>query len=357
MSAVRPIEELVGPAARNGSAPAGGTEPREPRIRFYTPGELRAYEPRPDEVLVGKGHIMRGEVAVLGGPPAAGKSIAATNLAHAGAIAQPWFGLQIPRPFKTLVIQTENGRYRLKQEYSALPARDSQTIESMIRVSEPPPYGLALNHPDFQADLTAALGEFRPDLVVLDPWNAAARDDKQRDYVETFDAIRRLLPTGADRPALLVVAHTRKPKPEEKRTGGTGMMHLLSGSYVLTSVPRCVFILVRASDDEDDDGVVFFNPKTSNGPQLRRSAWRRDGFIYRPSPDFDWSGFDARAAGRKTITEAHLKEVLKGGPLPRQEVVEKLAAMAGVGTGAAYNALKGRLAVLIRDQGGKICLK
>jgi hypothetical protein len=94
----------------------------------------------------------------------------------------------------------------------------------------------------------------------------------QRDYVETFNALRDLLPTGADKPALGVIAHTRKPQPNEKRTGGTGLMHLLSGSYILTSVPRCIFIMTRGTQDETDDSVVFFNPKNSNGENAPRSA-------------------------------------------------------------------------------------
>jgi hypothetical protein len=89
--------------------------------------------------------------------------------------------------------------------------------------------------------------------VIFHPWNATAHDDKQRDYVETFDALRNLLPTGSDKPALDIIAHTRKPQPNDKRTGGTGLMRLLSGSYILTSVPRCIFIMTRGSQDETDD--------------------------------------------------------------------------------------------------------
>lgn len=357
MSALRPIDDLIGAASRNGSAPAEGTEPREPRIRFYTPGELRDYEPRADEVLVGEGHIMRGEVAVLGGEPGVGKSRATTALAHCGALGRDWLGMKISTPFRTMVIQTENGRYRLRQEHEATPAEDRDAIEGMVLVSEPPPFGLTLNQPEFREDLRAAMEQFVPDLVVLDPWNAAARDDKQKDYVEAFESIRGMLPTGAKRPALLVVAHTRKPKPDERRTGGTGMMHLMAGSYVVTSVPRSVLVMCRGSEDEADNAVVLFNPKNNNGNLLKPSAWRRGEASFAPIPDFDWEAFRAARAGRKTITEAHLREVLGGGPLTRQELVEKLAASAGVSTGAAYNALNGRLAGLIREQGGRICLK
>jgi hypothetical protein len=194
----------------------GGT--REPRIRFFSPCSLRDFVPDNDIVLVGDCNIMRGEVFVIGGEPGVGKSIAATQLAVSGATGRDWFGLTVHRQFRTMIVQTENGRYRLRQEFAAI---DCDGIENFIRVSEPPPFGLTLSNSEFQADIGAALNSFKPECVIFDPWNAAARDDKQRDYVETFDALRDLLPTGADKPALGIIAHTRKPQLNEKRTGGT----------------------------------------------------------------------------------------------------------------------------------------
>ena len=63
---------------------------REPRIRFFSPTELRAYEPENDIVLVGDCEVMRGEVFVIGGEPGVGKSKVATHLAVAGATRANW---------------------------------------------------------------------------------------------------------------------------------------------------------------------------------------------------------------------------------------------------------------------------
>jgi hypothetical protein len=310
---------------------------RVPRIRFHSPSELRTYEPPTDVVLVGDCHVMRGEVFVIGGEPGVGKSRAATSLAIAGAQCLTWLGLTVHRPFKTMIIQTENGRYRLRQEYRSLPCNE---LDDWIRVSEPPAFGLTLTHPEFQQDIGAALESFKPDCVILDPWNAAARDDKQRDYSETFDALRNLLPVGPDKPALGIVAHTRKPHPNEKRTGGTGLMHLLSGSYVLTSVPRCIFVMVRGNEDESDNSIVWCNPKNSNGPLATRSAWCRleSGFL--PDLDFDWREFDKPPDKRATVRLEDLAEVFAdGGQLELKEAAHKLATTVGINERSAYNAL------------------
>ena len=315
------------------------TTEREPRIRFFSPRSLRDFVPDNDIVLIGDCHIMRGEVFVIGGEPGVGKSLAATQLAVSGATQRDWFGLTVHRQFRTMIVQTENGRYRLRLEFSAL---DCDEIENWIRVSEPPPFGLTLTNKEFQADIGMALDSFKPECVIFDPWNAAAHDDKQRDYVETFDALRNLLPTGADKPALGIIAHTRKPQPNEKRTGGTGLMHLLSGSYILTSVPRCIFIMTRGTQDETDDSVVFFNPKNSNGENAPRSAWHRKLSGFTPATDFDWKEFDKPPEERKIIKLDHLREVFSDGkkPLELKEAAHDLATLVEVTESAAYNALK-----------------
>jgi len=306
---------------------------------------LRDFQPDNELMFVGNCHVMRGEVFVIGGEPGIGKSLAATQLAVSGATKRDWFGLTVHRQFRTMIVQTENSRYRLQQEFSAL---DCDEIENFIRVSEPPPFGPTLTNPEFQADIGAALNSFKPECVILDPWNAAARDDKQRDYAETFDALRNLLPTGADKPALGIVAHTKKPQPNEKRIGGTGLMHLLAGSYILTSVPRCIFVMTRGSNDETDDSVVFFNPKNSNGENAPRSAWHRQLNGFTPATDFDWTEFDKPPDERKIVTLDHVREVFGDGTkqLELKDAAHALATLVGINERSAYNAFspKGKFA-------------
>lgn len=328
---------------------------REPRIAFFSPGELRRYSPENDQVFVGDCHIMRGEIVVIGGAPGVGKSLLATELAFSGATGEDWLGLKVHRRFRTLIVQNENGRYRLQQEYAARRA----DVDAWIRVSEPPPFRISLAHPEFQADFRRELARFKPEVVVLDPWNAAARDDKQRDYSETFDALRALLPTGPDKPALVIVAHTRKPQANERRTGGNSLLNILAGSHILASVPRCVFVAVHASDEETCQEIVVCNPKNSNGPKCERTAWRRDVGGFTAVPDFDWQTFDADPEKRRKVSEDDIRDVLTDGPLPLKEAAEALAERAGIGVNAARNALseKGKFSHLIDRTSGLLRLR
>lgn len=318
--------------------------PRPPRISFYKPSELAAFQPDKDAVLVGDCQISRGEIFVIGGEPAVGKSTATTELAICGATGADWLGLPVHTRFKTLIIQNENGRYRLKQEYEARGL--GAEIDDCILVSEPPPFGMTLTNPEFIEDVRAVIDSFKPDLVMFDPWNAAAKDDKAADYSSAFEALRGILPTGKSRPALGIVAHTRKPQQNERRTGGSGLMHLLAGSYVLSSVPRAVFIMVRGTADETDNSVVWFNPKNSNGPSAARSAWERSPAGFSALPDFDWEKFASGGGGREVMSLELIEEALGADLWLRTEAVKRLAEHTGFGPKACQNALnpKGKFA-------------
>jgi hypothetical protein len=330
---------------------------REPRIRFFKPSEIVNYSPEHDILLVGENAVLRGEVFVIGGEPGVGKSTAATELAICAALGRDWLGLTTHGRFKTLIIQNENGRYRLQQEYAARGL--GAEIEDYILVSEPPPYGMTLNHPEFLEDVKQAVDTFKPDIVVFDPWNAAAKDDKAKDYSEAFDALRGMLPKGANKPALGIVAHTRKPQTNEKRTGGTALLHLLSGSYILTSVPRSVFIMLRGSTDETDTAVVWCNPKNNNGPLAPRTAWEREPSGFTSIPDFNWNDFEAGKGGRRVITLGRIQNALGNGKWDRARAVELLERESGLGKRACQKAFseKSRWAPHLTFEGKWVGLK
>jgi len=324
-----------------------------PLIEFKTPLQLKNFVPPPGLVLVGDCHIVRGSVFVIGGAPGVGKSRASVTLAVAGATRSDWFALRVHRTFKVMIIQTENGEFRLSKEFRDL---DCDTLEDYIRVCPPPPYGLCFQRDEFRAQLAAAIAEFKPDIVIYDPWNAAARDEKAREYLETFDALRSVLPLGDDAPALGIVAHTRKPKTDE-RASGRALLNLLAGSYVLGSVPRTAFVMQAASDDTTDNRVVWTCCKNNDGELGERLAWERRNGLFVPVLDFDWEAFDnPHPDNRVTITADHMAEIFENSEkqLSRAEAAKELQSLTGAGRTACYSALKldGRFAKHLRETRG-----
>jgi hypothetical protein len=261
-------------------------------LNFYDPEFLRNFKIPDGICLIGDYHFLRGDFIVLAGPPGVGKSRAAVAAAVCGASCSPWFGYPVHQKFKTLIIQNENGIVRLHLEIDEI----GHCIDDCLLLLEPPDNGLNFDDPGFRSAIAQAIAAFKPDLVIIDPWNAVASGDKARDIKTAFCAIRKVIPSGINHPAILIVAHTRKPRVEE-RASGRMLLDNVVGSYVLGSVPRSVFVLQHASDRVDEDRVVMTCCKNNNGQLGDASAWKRNaGGIFDPVPNFDWQKF--RSHGR-----------------------------------------------------------
>jgi AAA domain len=264
-------------------------DPPKIYIEFLRPSQILAYVPPPGTVLVGDNHIVRGSVFVVAGPPGVGKSRGSVALAEAGATKLDWLGQPVHAKFKTLIVQNENGRYRLKLELSGI---SEDVLEEYLLISPPPPFGMRFDKIEFRDQLQMAIALHDPGVVFIDPWNAVARDDKAKDYHETFDIIREVIPAGDTSPAIGINAHTRKPALNE-RTNGRSLLNLLAGSYVLASVPRTVWVLQHASDDVNERRVVVTCCKNNDGQLGDRSVWTRDNGLWSSVPGFDWEAWDS----------------------------------------------------------------
>ena len=294
---------------------------KKPVIEFLRPSQIKAYEPPSGTLLVGDNHIVRGVVFIVAGPPGVGKSRSTIALAEAGATKLDWLGLKVHSQFRTMIVQNENGRYRLKLEFSEL---NAELLDQYLVVSPPPPYGLRFDKRDFRDQLKATIESFQPAVIWIDPWNAVARDDKQKDYRETFDLVRDVIPSGDESPAIGIAAHTRKPLPNERASGRT-LLNLLSGSHVLASVPRTVWVMQHATDDVGENRVVVTCCKNNDGELglwrqhfgYGRGAWRfhrmreqRGGERFRPDWEFYRRLAIAPFAQRQTARAAKIAPLM-----------------------------------------------
>jgi hypothetical protein len=233
-----------------------------------------------------------------------------------------------------MIVQTENGQFRLSKEFSEL---DCEAMEDYVRVCTPPPYGLCFKREDFRKQLADAIGEFKPDIVGFDPWNAAAREQDSREYLDTFDALKSVLPRGDDAPVLGIVAHTRKPKSDERHSGRS-LLNLLAGSYVLGSVPRAVFVMQAATDDVNDSRVIWTCCKNNDGELGDRSAWERRNGLFVPVEFFDWDAFDHPPKEKRGLKPEMLREFLmKGREYDKSRIVSIIMQETGRGKTVAYD--------------------
>ncbi|MBL9116698.1 MAG: AAA family ATPase [Verrucomicrobiaceae bacterium] len=323
-------------------------------VQWHKPSELAAYKVPEDVPLVGDLHIFKGGIFVLGGAPGVGKSFCLSQLALSGATGADWFGMRVHRKFKTMILQAENGLVRLSSEYAV--HCETPGLDDWVRVSADVDT-FSFEDPAFCAEFRADILDFKPDVIVLDPWNRATRDSMEKDFRTAFDNIKSCLPEGPEKPALGIVAHTRKPRMGES-VKGRGLLNLLSGSLILGSVPRSAFILQAATDDPEGNEFVFSCCKNNNGPLGHQTAWRREGVRFvGPLADFDWDSFNSAGKSgegkNEKIEEKHVRHIFEDGKkwMKPAEAVAALRKLTGAGRSAAYNALdkgKGRFWDILR---------
>jgi len=352
----REIEKAATDPTRPFALPEPPRELREntaPRfLEFHTPDELADWIMPEGFSLAGDAHLVRGGLSVIAGVPGCGKSRTLAGLALAGATGAPWMGLEVHARFRTLIVQAENGPYRLKQEFSEIREGAGVDLNDWLLVNYPGRHGLPLHDPAFRRELRDEIGGFRPGVVAFDPWNRIVLDDKQKDYRAAIDWLMELLPDSIEeKPALVVVSHLRKRSSGEGRKRGRDLLPELSGSGMIGSAARSVFILEPASPDPADYRVVWTVAKNNDGHEGASSAWFRKNGLFDRCEDFDFDEFLSGAEmGREKITADDIKTLIGGG-IPKKKAAKRLQETTGCGQSAAYAALspKGRFGHLIDE--------
>lgn len=267
------VRAMLPGAMSKADAPA-----KAPTLKIWRASELQAYEPPEHLQLVGDNEIVMGYegVVVLAGPGSSGKSLAVDALALAGALGKgEWMGRKVHRKFRTMIIQAENGTRRLKRVIEEIKRNHPKTdIEDYIFLSSPPEGGIPFHRAEFREAVREAIAQFKPDLIVIDPWSQVAAEDAAKEVVDKLAEIRSCFPAGDTCPGLLIVAHTKKPRPEDVRKG-RGLTYLVSGSVALPNTARCVYVLLPWCDDMEDDRIYWACPKLNDGVMYGASVWHR----------------------------------------------------------------------------------
>lgn len=324
-------------------------------FQLWRPSEFIDFQPPKDFVLAGDCHVTRGGITVLGGAPGVGKSRAALGLALAGATGERWMGFEVHSKFKTLVIQAENGPYRLKGELTEISEGIKENLDDWLRVTPPPTYGLAFTEPGFRAAIKEVIDNWKPSLIIIDPWNRATQGDKQADAKEALDGLFACLPENPEeKPAIMIVHHLRKRSSDHQRKAGRDLLHELAGTYQIGSSARCVFALEPATNDTEDDRVVLTCCKNNDGTEGAPSAWYRQNGLFGECDDFDWEAFHCGELKQQGVTLEAIKGALSGaGWMTKSAAVSRLVDGGACKRSAGYNSLKRFSAHFEIDKSGR----
>lgn len=337
-------------------------------LKIWKASELSEYVPPDHLELVGDNEIFMGYegVVVFAGPGSSGKSLAAAALALAGARgAGTWMGRKVHRQFKTLVIQAENGKRRLKNMLGIMTANHPEIdIENHVFFSEPPEGGLPFETADFRAALREEVTRIKPALVIIDPWSHVGCEDSADAIKAKLTEIRSCFPYGDDCPCLMIIAHTKKPRAEDVRRG-RGLMYMVSGSINLVNTSRCCYVMLPWTDDIEDKRVYFATPKLNDGANYAPTVWERKFgtfFVHdeKTNPkDFGKTDEEERGA----ISEEDLRNAFGDkSELGASQLVKQLIAVAGAAQSTAWRAISDSDAgylhkFMMRSGTGKLKLK
>lgn len=336
-------------------------------LKLWRVNDLARYVPDRSLALVGDNEIRKGYegVTLLAGPGSSGKSLAVSSLALAGAIGSGhWMGRSVHRQFRTLMIQAENGATRLKKEIEAMQQRHpGVNLHDWIVISDPPEGGIPFHKAEFRASVRRHVDQLKPDLVVIDPWSHVAVEDAAKDVVDKIAEIRSCFPSGDACPALLIVAHTKKPRAEDIKRG-RALAYLISGSVALVNTARCVFMLLPWSEDLQDDRIYWACCKLNDGAMYPASVWhRRFGTFFEHDGETDpttWGEEPDANEERRSLTREMLVTVFTEAKRPgmkRGELVRALVSRFDLAESTCWRALKGYAAEWTDETAGVVGLR
>ena len=98
-----------------------------------------------------------------------------------------------------------------------------------------------------------------------------------------------------------------------------------------------------ATDDEEDNRVVWSCAKNNDGTLPAKSAWYRKNGIFLPCLDFDWDDFNKGGnETSKPISIDDLRKLFDAGKrrLEKNKAVDELMEITGKGKSSCYSALK-----------------
>jgi DnaB-like helicase N terminal domain/AAA domain len=339
-------------------------------IEVITPHEARSFEADPADFLVGEGLICRDQFITIGGEPGCGKSRLATTLAVSLARGYgQWQGYPVRSKGRTLILQTENKGTRLKEEFAAVP----KDLDDSILISKNLPKGLAFHDADFRREVQRLAAKWPFQLLVLDPWNDVIADEGQSDYADALLNIERCF-YGLKMPAVLIVAHLRKPRADAsgRRKSGRELLHELSGSLKLGSKSRTVFAVQPATYSMDDDRIVFEVAKANDADPAwlqehgTRSAWHRKNAAFERCAEFDWEEWmnpGSPNAEKRAVSMEMVESIFAdtGRPGMKQgQLVKAIAEKFDVGESTVWRAIKegsGYLAAKLNHAAGVVALR
>ncbi|OVE75999.1 hypothetical protein BVX97_02660 [bacterium E08(2017)] len=245
----------------------------QPKRRFarHTINTLQGYQSNPQDYIAGDGFLRRGATCGLTGGTGMGKSVLVAQIAVSVASGNDILDcISVPHPRKVLVIQAENDEDTLKRDYISVAdnmSADYELVEDNLALVNV----FGVSGAEFAEVLEGAVREEKPDLIIIDPYQAyigGTDINTTQSFLSWIEPVDRIVKEYCC--ALLLVAHTPKPKDRSDWNALQGV-YMAAGTSAFANYLRTSCELLTAGQETSRFKLTF-----SKNPQ--RTGLRDEQF-------------------------------------------------------------------------------
>jgi hypothetical protein len=297
-----------------------------PNFPTYTWKDLKAFKLDPKKHLAGNGFLKKGAATLLTGGTGIGKSVLAEQIAACVAAGSPILEkISVKKPSRVLYVQAENDDEVLSRDFKSI-AKTLKLNQTLLGKHLRIIHAFGIGGSDFGLwlDEIIAGASKQPDLVVVDPYQSYVGSVNINDstsflsWREEVEKVMKRLDF-----ALLLVAHTPKPKDTKKWTV-LESVYLAAGTSALANWVRTSCELTL-SDEQRFIFKLRFGKNVRSTGLMEGKKHLRDLFIEH-SHDVDmpfWHLADQQIGIIKASTEEMIRDARRIHPDWSQRDVAK----------------------------------
>jgi hypothetical protein len=321
-----------------------------PTLNIWRPSQFMKFKIPPGYDILGDGIIQVGEMTCLIGQGGTGKSRLSLFLALCQITGREWCGLPTHGPArKWLFLGNENSVVRFQRDLEKLfvnfSAEELAKIEEYLRL--PAVLGLddsllSMESKETQQRLSATIEQERPDVVVIDPFEAFMDGDVNLmpDVRATVTALNQTIRRHVPHAAILIVHHARTGAANQRQGADLyNSGNFAKGAKSLYSMVRSQINLMPG-DPEDETKLVLACGKANNSTRFETRGLKMDPdtFYYGIDTGFSLSAWmddiDGKR-GRKSASIMDVLSVVKAGKTKRGDIAKAVGGETACGSRTA----------------------
>ena len=230
-----------------------------------TLADLESFTPDPDDTIAGDGWLHKGRGTLCTGGTGLGKSVFSTQIAVSVAGGVDILRvIPVPKPRRVVLVEAENDIGLLKRDVLSIVSvtrADRATVQQNLTMYHL--YGCS--GADFVSWLQGVVSKDRPELLIVDPYQAyagAADFNNTQPFLRWIEPIDRML--KQHNCAFLLVAHTPKPR-ERDNWNARDLVYAAAGTSALSNWVRASCELLPAGQEIDRFRLTFGKNAQWNG--------------------------------------------------------------------------------------------